>query len=515
MTTNAAPPPAANGLTVADLLTVLRPFCPVLYGSDAGRGMGVQQHSRRVEFGDLFGARTGSHADGRQFIETALHRGAAAVLVDRGGDELPVVHAPVICVTDARRAAAFAAEAVLGHPSQQLSLVGITGTNGKTTTVALVERGLAAAGAKPARLGTTGFAFEGTEHESNLTTPEADQISRYIAQVVRQGGSDFGMEAARHALDQGRVDALRFDVVAFTNLTQDHLDHHGDMGAYEAAKLRLFTELAPGTAVINVDDPAGQRFATVARAREVIRVGRSSACDLCAAHVTLSEQGIVGELRVQGRSMNLETRLVGEHNLENILVAPGVLQALGVDLHLAGRGCAGGFTVPGRLERCDSPIDDVIVLVDYAHTPDALERVLQAVRKFAKGSIHCVFGCGGDRDPKKRPLMGQAVGRWADRATVTNDNPRTEAPEAIASAIEPGLRESANLRYDVLLDRRAAIQAAVLAAHPGDTVVIAGKGHENYQIIGTVKRPFDDREEARVALAIRRNATAQTTGARG
>jgi UDP-N-acetylmuramoyl-L-alanyl-D-glutamate--2,6-diaminopimelate ligase len=452
----------------------------------------------------LFVARAGSHSDGTQFVASALENGAVAVLLDGHSGTLPRIDVPVIHVSDARRAAAFAAEAAYGFPSKQLSLVGLTGTNGKTTTVALVERALAAVGAKPARLGTTGFAFDGHEQESNLTTPEADQISRYMAEVVAQRGTHFIMEASSHALDQGRVDALQFEVAAFTNLTQDHLDHHGTMAAYEAAKQRLFTELAPARAVINVDDPAGRRIAERARARQVVRVGRAPDCDVQPEAVVMNEQGISGEVRVGRERINLSTRLVGDHNLENLLLALGILSALEVDLHRAVHAFGDGFGVPGRLERCDTVEDDIVVLVDYAHTPDALERVLQAVKGFAKGRVHCVFGCGGDRDPKKRPLMGQAVGKWADRATVTNDNPRTESPELIAQAIEPGIR-STGIQYDVQLDRAAAIRAAVLSAKPGDVLLIAGKGHEDYQIIGTVKRPFDDRTQAREALSLRRS----------
>lgn len=502
-----------EGTVLEDLLAVLARFKPVFNGSELVRVTGVQQDSRCIEPGDLFVARSGTHADGCQFVQAALDAGATAVLADHGSGVSPDLRVPVIHVTDVRRAAAFAAEAVYGHPSRQLKLVGITGTNGKTTTVALVERGLAAAGAKPARLGTTGFAFDGEEQESNLTTPEADQISRLMAQVVKRGATHFIMEASSHALDQGRVDALRFDVAAFTNLTQDHLDHHQTMQAYELAKQRLFTDLEPVNAIINVGDPAGERFAKVARAVRVLRVGTGLDCDVRPASVTLNELGITGEIDVCGSAVHLQTRLVGDHNLENILLALGILQSLGADLQAAVAGFAGDFGVPGRLERCDSSEDDVIVLVDYAHTPDALERVLQAVKKFAKGKLHCVFGCGGDRDPKKRPLMGQAVGHWADRATITNDNPRTESAESIAGAIEPGLRPS-GIRYTVELDRAAAIRAAIITAEPGDVIVIAGKGHENYQIVGTVKRPFDDRDQARNALNLRRSCAFQGKGAR-
>jgi UDP-N-acetylmuramoyl-L-alanyl-D-glutamate--2,6-diaminopimelate ligase len=320
------------------------------------------------------------------------------------------------------------------------------------------------------------------------------------------------MEASSHALDQGRVDALHFEVAAFSNLTQDHLDHHGSMAAYEAAKQRLFTELAPTKAVINVDDPAGQRFAQMARVQQLVRVGRTPRCNVQPLDVTLNAQGMSGEIRVDDMRVNLQTRLVGDHNLENILLALGILHALGVELQSAMRAFAGEFGVPGRLERCDGSNDDIVVLVDYAHTPDALERALQAVKRFAKGSVHCVFGCGGDRDPKKRPLMGQAVGKWADRATVTNDNPRTESPDLIALSIEPGLRQT-DIQYSVELDRAVAIRAAILAAKAGDVVVIAGKGHETYQIVGTVKRPFDDRVQAREALSVRRGEHSGPEGA--
>jgi UDP-N-acetylmuramoyl-L-alanyl-D-glutamate--2,6-diaminopimelate ligase len=494
---------SSGGLSIKCLLDVLATFEPVLSGAADARVLGVQQDSRRIEPGDLFVARSGASANGRQFVQAAIDNGAAAVLVDSNIGELPSLSVPVIYVSQARRALAYAAEAVHGYPSRQLGLVGITGTNGKTTTVALVERGLSVVGARPARLGTTGFAFGESEQESNLTTPEADQITRLIAQVVRQRGTHFIMEASSHALDQGRVDALRFEVAAFSNLTQDHLDHHGTMTAYEAAKQRLFTDLAPTKAVINVDDPAGERFARVARAQQLVRVGRSSDCDVQPVDVVLNANGMSGEIRVDDRRVKLQTRLVGDHNLENILLALGILHALGVEMQSAIRAFAGDFGVPGRLERCDSSIDDIVVLVDYAHTPDALERALQAVKRFAKGSVHCVFGCGGDRDPKKRPLMGLAVGKWADRATVTNDNPRTESPDSIALAIEPGLRQT-DIQYNIELDRAVAIRVAILAAKGGDVVVIAGKGHETYQIVGTAKRPFDDRAQAREALGVRR-----------
>jgi UDP-N-acetylmuramoyl-L-alanyl-D-glutamate--2,6-diaminopimelate ligase len=492
-----------NGLSLHELVQELTRFESKLFGDGAVRVHDVQQDSRRVKLGDLFVARQGEHVDGCSFVDAAVSSGAAAVLA--GGElsavaQLPV---PVMRVNDPRRALAFAAEAVQGFPSHRLHVLGITGTNGKTTTVALVERGLTAAGAKPARLGTTGFAFGTVGNESNLTTPEADEISRLMGSVAGSGGTHFIMEVSSHSLDQGRVDALRFETVAFTNLTQDHLDHHGDMTNYEAAKRKLFVDFKPSNAVVNVDNPTGVRIADAAQANYILRVGRKLECDVCPIDVKLDATGIRGKIRANGRLVQLDTRLIGEHNLENLLVAIGIFQAMDVDVQVAVAGLTGDFLVPGRLERCEGPDDDIFVLVDYAHTPDALERALQAVKQFTLASVRCVFGCGGDRDPHKRPKMGSAVGRWADYAIVTNDNPRTERPELIAAAIEPGLREE-GARYSVVLDRAIAIEQAILQAKPGDVVLIAGKGHESYQIVGTTKRPFDDREQARRALALRR-----------
>ncbi len=500
-----------GGLTLDHLVRILAPFGATLVGSGAVRVSDVQQDSRRVKCGDLFVARAGSHVDGRTFVAAAVKSGAVAVLANREIENTAQWGVPAICVNDPRRAAAFAAEAVQGYPSHHLPVVGITGTNGKTTTVALVERGLAAAGHKPARLGTVGFSFGNIDRESSLTTPESDDISRLIGGVSRNGGTYFIMEVSSHALDQGRVDALQFEVAAFTNLTQDHLDHHGDMARYEAAKRRLFVDLKPQRAVVNVDNDAGVRFADATSAGQVWRTGRSQGCDVYPLDIVLDAQGIRGKVNVSGLIVSVQTRLVGEHNLENLLLALGIFRALDIDVPRAMDGLDGDFGVPGRLERCDHSSDDIVVLVDYAHTPDALERVLQAVRRLAKGDLWCVFGCGGDRDPKKRPKMGYAVGRWADYPIVTNDNPRTESPELIASAIESGLRE-AGAKYTVQLDRSLAIEQAVMDARPGDVVLIAGKGHEPYQIIGTTKRPFDDRDQARRALERRRGASALEEG---
>jgi UDP-N-acetylmuramoyl-L-alanyl-D-glutamate--2,6-diaminopimelate ligase len=274
------------------------------------------------------------------------------------------------------------------------------------------------------------------------------------------------------------------------------------MEEYESAKLLLFTRFMPRVSVINVENSAGQRFAATARSSRILRVGSGDGCDVRPVDVTLDAQGLRGDVLVAGRNCGLKTRLVGEHNLENVLLALGILSALDIDLEEAIRGWQTA-AVPGRLERCDSPADDILVLVDYAHTPDALERALAATRPLTRGRLHCVFGCGGDRDPGKRPKMGAAVGRAADRIIVTNDNPRTEEPRLIADAIELGLK-SVGAKYEVELDRSKAIHEAILSAKSGDVVLLAGKGHEPYQIVGKTKHAFDDRVEARRALQVRR-----------
>jgi UDP-N-acetylmuramoyl-L-alanyl-D-glutamate--2,6-diaminopimelate ligase len=409
----------------------------------------------------------------------------------------------VISVSDARRAIGLAAECVYGHPSRALGLVGVTGTNGKTTTTALLEHALRTLGARPGRLGTLGFSFGDEKDDGSLTTPEADDVSRHLASVAARGGTHFVMEVSSHALSLDRVDALSFRVVAFTNLSQDHLDFYDSMAAYGAAKARLFHELSPAHAVINVDDAFGAKLAETSRG-SLITTGRSPRATLRVLAASLDARGIVARLATpSGAEVTLVSRALGEHNLENLCTALGVSIALGFDADAAARALGGAPPVPGRLERCDEDGDAISVLVDYAHTPDALERVLGAIRRVTQGEVVCVFGCGGDRDPKKRPLMGAAAARGADRVIVTSDNPRTEDPAAIAREIEPGLKLG-TARSSIELDRTRAIETAVEEAGPGATVLVAGKGHETYQIIGTERRPFDDREVARLALMRRR-----------
>jgi UDP-N-acetylmuramoyl-L-alanyl-D-glutamate--2,6-diaminopimelate ligase len=494
-----------NGLTVGEIARLLAAEGAVLHGNPEVRVDSVFQDSRRIVRGSLFAARAGDRALGTEFVSNALANGASAVLIDQGlateetygGWSIPVVEVPGV-----RRHLSKVAEAIYGHPSRSVAVIGITGTNGKTTTALLVERALLAAGKKPGRLGTVGSSFDGVEMDSNLTTPEGDELTRFLAHVRDAGGAHLVMEVSSHAIVQGRVSGLHFDVAAFTNLTQDHLDFHGSMAQYAAAKRRLFTDYQPRVSVINTRNATGEEFAKAARGSRVLRVGVERDCDVRPLDIELDARGIRGTVFVVGRTLKLSTPLVGEHNLENLLLALGILSGLEVDVADAARGWS-DVAVPGRLERCDGSDDDIVVLVDYAHTPDALERALGAIRPLTSGRVHCVFGCGGDRDPLKRPKMGAAVGRLADRVIVSNDNPRTERPEVIAEAIESGLRV-VGASYELVLDRAQAIDLAIQTAAAGDVVLLAGKGHETYQIIGTEKRAFDDRIEARRALERRR-----------
>jgi UDP-N-acetylmuramoyl-L-alanyl-D-glutamate--2,6-diaminopimelate ligase len=499
----------ALGSTLSDLLKVLGENASLRKGESNVRVFDACQDSRRVKSGSLFVARRGTAHNPLDFATAAIAAGATAIWADEELVDSAFVEScsvPVVTSQNVRARLSEVAELIYGHPSRKISIIGLTGTNGKTTTALLIEQALISAGKKPGRLGTVGSSFDGVENESNLTTPEADDLTRFFAHVVAHGGSHVVMEVSSHALSQGRVAGVRFDTAAFTNLTQDHLDFHETMAEYEAAKLLLFTQFEPRVSVINVINEAGNRFAATARSSRILRVGLGDGCDVRPVDVTLDAQGLRGGVLVAGRYYDVKTRLVGEHNLENILVSLGVLEAQGVDIVAALRGWE-NVAVPGRLERCDGPEDDVIVLVDYAHTPDALERALAATRPVTSGKLHCIFGCGGDRDPMKRPKMGAAVGRAADVIVVTNDNPRTEEPKRIADAIEVGLK-SVGAKYTVELERAKAIETVILSASPGDVVLIAGKGHEPYQIVGKTKYPFDDRVEARRSLGLRRGEKA-------
>ena len=429
------------------------------------------------------------------------------MLAARGAVDAPASRVPLLLVDDPAAALAYAASAVYGHPSFSLEVVGITGTNGKTTTAHLVRAAIDGALGRPSAASSAPSAtVRGLAVPAEHTTPEADDVARAMAAMRARGATHVAMEVSSHALALGRVRAVRFRVAALTNLTQDHLDFHGSMEAYAEAKARLFTELGPGAAVINVDDAFGRELAARVRA-PLVRVSARTDADASSAEiaprdVSLEATRTRATVRTPGGDVTLASRLVGAHNLENLLLALGIAHALDLDLGRAAEALSREPGAPGRLERCDGEGDDVIVLVDYAHTPDALARVLDAVRAVTAGRVWCVFGCGGDRDATKRAPMGEAVARRADVAVVTNDNPRTEKPAPSPRGRRACEPRASSPSSSSTAGRRSSSPCVLRLG--GDVVLIAGKGHEDYQIVGTVKHPFDDRIEARRALEDRR-----------
>ena len=472
----------------------------------------VTGDSRQVVPGAVFFALPGAAADGHAFAAEAARRGAVAVVAERAVECAPAL---LLLAPSARRAMSLAAAALLGRPGDALRLAAVTGTNGKTTVSYLVEACLLAAGVPAGVLGTITHRWPGAERAASHTTPESTEVQALLAGARAAGARAVVMEVSSHALAQERVAGLRFAVAGFTNLTRDHLDYHGDMDGYFAAKRRLFTEhLAPdGVAVLNARDPWGARLADqLGPGRRVWRYGTRSEDALRAEEITLGLGGIAASVRTPLGPLSLRSPLVGLHNVENLLCAAGMALGLGVPPEAVARGLAASPGAPGRLERIDGP--GFPVFVDYAHTDDALARALDALKALSPRRLVAVFGCGGDRDRGKRPLMGAAAGRAADLTIVTSDNPRTEDPARILGEILPGVEQAGRRRlsaaeavageagYVVEPDRRAALELAVACARPGDAVLVAGKGHEDYQIVGTEKRHFDDREEARRALGL-------------
>jgi UDP-N-acetylmuramoyl-L-alanyl-D-glutamate--2,6-diaminopimelate ligase len=471
---------------------------------------GVACDSRKVAPGDLFVAVAGLKHDGRRFVGAALERGAAAVVLE-GVDALADTATARVVVPSTREALARLADAYFGHPSRALTVVGITGTNGKTTTSLLVDALLRAAGRLTGLVGTIEYRIGTRARPAGQTTPEAVELQALLAEMVEGGVSAVAMEVSSHALALSRVDGVEFDVALFTNLTQDHLDFHLTLESYRAAKARLFALLASGhkprrTAVINADDPAG-RFMVAGLDVPVVTFGLAGGADVTPRGFESGLGGIRMDVDTPRGVARIDSALVGEHNVMNLLGAVCVGLALDMDPLAIGQALGRVTSVPGRFERVEAG-QPFLVVVDYAHTPDALLRVLTTARKLVTGSgrLAVVFGCGGDRDRGKRPVMGGIAARLADRVWVTSDNPRSEKPEAIISEILGGFPSAAarSAQHAAIPDRRAAIRAALDSAGPGDVVVIAGKGHETYQIIGGDVAPFDDREIARAVLAARR-----------
>ena len=470
-------------------------------------GSAVTHDSRRAVQGGIFVAVKGTLADGNRFVGEATKRGAIAIISEqpRPADFTGVW----LQVADARTALARAAALIHGDPSRRLKLVGLTGTNGKTTTAHLVESIFRAAGEVPAMMGTISYRLGDETTTAEFTTPEASEIQNFLRRAVAAGARYAVMEVSSHAIDLRRVEGMQFAVAAFTNLTQDHLDYHKTMDEYFSVKRRLFDGgigSLPARAVINIDDPRGEELRQACGGGAItyaldrgadIAIGGERVFGLDGLKFTAITT--VGEIAV-------ESTLVGRPHAYNILCAVGIGVALGFDLPTIARGIAACRSVAGRFERVGTAADDLIVVVDYAHTPDALINVLRTVRDALGQStarVVTVMGCGGDRDKTKRPLMGEAAAQLSDRVMATSDNPRSEDPQAILNDIEVGLRQGGGA-YELTADRRTAIRRAIDLAAPGDVVLIAGKGHEDYQILATGKIHFDDREEAAAALAERR-----------
>jgi UDP-N-acetylmuramoyl-L-alanyl-D-glutamate--2,6-diaminopimelate ligase len=467
---------------------------------------GLTADSRRVEPGDCFVAVPGFKQDARRFVPDAVARGARLVVTE--GEPLAALPVAQVLVPSARHALARLADAYHGHPSAALTLVGITGTNGKTTTSYLVEALLRARGLRTGIIGTIQYVLGGETRPARQTTPEALAIQGMLADARARGIGGVAMEVSSHALALSRVDGLDFDVAIFTNLTQDHLDFHGTLDEYRRAKRRLFELLAaspkPGrTAVVNADDPAGAAMVEGLDV-PVLSYGLSPTARVRAVEHTSALDGIQMTVETPRGRLTLRSALIGEHNVSNLLGAIGAGLALGLAPDAIASALAAVGTVPGRFEQVQAG-QPFLVVVDYAHTPDALERVLVTARKITPGRLGVVFGCGGDRDRGKRPIMGELAARLADRAWVTSDNPRSERPEAIVDEVLTGVARVAGGRERCVAepDRALAIRGALGWAVAGDTVVIAGKGHETYQVVGTEMHDFDDRAVARQILGDR------------
>lgn len=462
---------------------------------------GLTDDSRKVERGSLFFARRGALADGRDWIRAAVEWGAAAVVVDR---PVETPGTPCLHVADVDAALLEAADLYYGKPQDALDLIGVTGTKGKTTMAWVAAAALRHAGIETALLGTIAHELgEGHVETARNTTPGVLELRRLLAEARDLGCRAAVMEVSSHALDQGRVAGLDFRAGVFTNLGHDHLDYHGDIDTYFRSKKALFSGLTPGaTAVLNREDPRWSELATSCSGR-VLTYGFEPDADLWATEVRASIEGTTFRLVVEGdRETEVFTTLTGRHNVLNLLAAVGAVSALGVDPVAAAEGAASLDGVPGRLQRIH-PSGDLHVFVDYAHTPEALEQVLSFLRSSGAADLVCVIGCGGDRDRTKRPRMAYAAATLCTQAWLTSDNPRSEDPAAILRDMEEGVPAEARTHVHTVPDRREAILRAIHEAPPGACIVVAGKGHETYQIIGQRRIHFDDAEEVRRALARR------------
>jgi UDP-N-acetylmuramyl-tripeptide synthetase len=469
---------------------------------------GVAYDSRQVKSGDLFFCVRGEKSDGHRFLPDVTARGAAAAVVDADGP-YPL---PVLRVPNVREAMPLLSAAFFGYPSRKLALVGITGTNGKTTTTFLLSAIVRAAGRGAGIIGTIGARINDIELPGDRTTPEAPDFQSLLAQMASAdtgSGMVGSAEVSSHALILQRTAGCEFDVAVFTNLTQDHLDFHQTMEAYFQAKALLFTEYPRSsdkrfTGVINVDDAYGRRLAELS-AGTVLTYGIDSPADFQATEIQGTARGLQYRLKTAEGDFSVSLRLGGLFNVYNSLAAMGAARALGISWDVILPAIAAACGVPGRFEsvEAEGAVQEFSVIVDYAHSPDGLENVLRSARALNPRRLISVFGCGGDRDRTKRPIMGRIAAELSDRIIVTSDNPRSEDPHAILAEILTGIPAERLERVEPEVDRRAAIRRAVQLAEPGDLVVIAGKGHETYQIFAHETIHFDDREEARAAIHAR------------
>jgi len=492
-------------------------------GALSGEVSSVCYNSRSCEENSLFVAVSGLSTDGHNFIDDAIRRGARWIV-----HEKPFVspdHITSLQVSDSRRALGITGRNFYAHPSSTLCLIGITGTNGKTTVTYLLESIISAAGFFPGVLGTVNYRFRGKTLPAPNTTPESLEFQRILRQMVDDGVTHCISEVSSHALDLGRVDDCDFDIAVFTNLSQDHLDYHLTMERYYAAKRRFFCELLPKShkrnpygVIVNGDDPWGRKLIEEC-GDGGLTFGLDSNADVRAEQFILTLEGIEAQIRIPGQTLHVSSPLIGRFNLYNILAAAAAAFATGIPLSAIKQGIANMKGVPGRMEKVSRP-GEPYVFVDYAHTDDALRKAIENLLGFGNSRIITVFGCGGDRDRGKRPLMGFVAATLSDVVIITSDNPRSEEPLSIIGQIEAGVRRkdirkvalpelektASGKIYCVIPDRRVAIETAVMLAQPEDIVLIAGKGHEDYQIIGKDRLFFDDRIAARESLTKRSEA---------
>ena len=460
----------------------------------------ITADSRKVQTGSVFLAYPGEYADGRQYIQHAINQGAAAVLWERDGYQWnPQWQLPNVAVDSLRSEAGMIANDFYGQPSQRLWMIGVTGTNGKTSCSHWLAQALSALGRKTAIVGTLGNGFPGALSAAINTTPDPILLHGMLADYLKQGAAAAAMEVSSHGMDQGRVNGVHFDIAVLTNLSRDHLDYHGDMAAYAAAKKQLFYWDGLSCSVLNSDDELGSEIAQdlLGQGKRVLTYGLESG-EVRGSQLRFSEQGLAMQVDAPFGQAQLQAGLLGRFNAYNLLAVLATLLASDVSLQQAVNVLTQVQPVAGRMQQLGGG-NQPLVVIDYAHTPDALEKVLIALREQTKGRLLCVFGCGGNRDQGKRPLMGEVACRLADEVIVTSDNPRHENPAGIIAAIVSGMYGN----YQIERDRAAAITLAIKAAKPGDIVLVAGKGHEDYQDVAGVKYPFSDQEVVKQLLGSR------------